>query len=187
VVKADNGWTEKDLAWIYFWAGLCTLAGMTVVGRLADRVPRRLLFRVLAGSAIVMAVVVSNLPPGPLWVASLALSGFMVFAAGRMVPAQAILLGAAEPRVRGAFMSLNTAVQHAATGLAPMIAGALLTKSDDGKLHGFWLVGLVAAATAAVSLVLVGFLRQWEATAPAPATDEADDTLIEAVPEPIPT
>ena len=36
----------------------------------------------------------------------------MVFSAGRMVPAQAMLLGTAEPRIRGAFMSVNTAVQH---------------------------------------------------------------------------
>ncbi len=73
----------------------------------------------------------------------------MVFAAGRMVPAQAMLLGSAEPRVRGAFMSLNTAVQHLATGIAPVIAGSLIAKTDDGKITGFPLVGLVAAAAAA--------------------------------------
>ena len=56
----------------------------------------------------------------------MAVSGFMVCAAGRMIPAQAMMLGASAPATRGAFMSLNTAVQHLATGLAPMIAGAII-------------------------------------------------------------
>lgn len=158
-LTATNGWSEKDLAVIYLTAGALTLVGMNVVGRLADRLPRLPLFRVLALLALVMAVAVSNLPPGPLWVAALALGGFMVFASGRMVPAQAMLLGTAVPRVRGAFMSLNTSVQHASTGLAPIIAGAILHRTPEGRLEGFPLVGLVAAATAGMSLVLAGWLR----------------------------
>src|SRR5439155_2058472 len=97
-----NGWTESTLSRIYFVAGICTLVGMTVVGRLADRLPRLPLFRVLGFAALVLAVVVTNLPPGPLWVATVALSAFMVFAAGRMVPVQAMLLGVPRPRNRGA-------------------------------------------------------------------------------------
>ena len=168
VLAADNDWTEADLAVIYLFAGALTLVGMNVVGKLADRVPRRPLFRVLGFAALVMAVVVSNLPPTSLWVATAAIGGFMVFAAGRMVPAQAMLLGTAAPRVRGSFMSLNTAVQHLATGLAPAVAGALITETPDKKLTGFPLVGLVAAGTAAVSLVLAGWLRPGEHQLPAP-------------------
>ena len=118
-MMATNGWTEGDLAIIYLVSGICTLIGMNVVGRLADRVGRLMLFRLLAGAALVAGIAVTNLPATPLWVAAAALSVFMVCAAGRMVPAQAMLLGSAEPRVRGAFMSLNTAIQHLATGLHP--------------------------------------------------------------------
>jgi predicted MFS family arabinose efflux permease len=158
VIASVNGWTEQTLAVFYFFAGLFTLAGMTVVGRLSDRLPRLPLFRVLAFGSLVMAVVVSNLPPGPVWVATLAMGGFMVLASGRIVPAQAMLLGTAAAKNRGAFMSLNTAVQHVASGLAPAIAGAIVHVGEDGKLTGFPLVGLVSAATAAVSLVLAGRL-----------------------------
>ncbi len=157
--SATNGWSEADLAVIYLSAGVCTLIGMNIVGNLADRVGRLPLFRVLAGSALVMGLVVTNLPQTPIWVAALALSGFMVFAAGRIVPAQAMMLGAAQPRVRGAFMSLNTAVQHLATGLAPVIAGSLITQTPDGKMTGFPVVGLVAALAAAIALVLAGWIR----------------------------
>ncbi|MBX9585135.1 MAG: MFS transporter [Gemmataceae bacterium] len=159
VLASKNDWHEGQLANIYLVAGLLTLLGTNVVGRLADRVPRLPLFRVLGAAALVLAVVLSYLPPVPLWVAAAAVGGFMVAAAGRMVPAHAMMLGAAAPRVRGAFMSLNTAVQHLATGLAPTIAGAIITKGPDGTLTGFPIVGWIAAGTAAVSLVLAGRLK----------------------------
>jgi predicted MFS family arabinose efflux permease len=160
VLCSENGWDEKQLKFIYCFGGVCTLLTTTLVGRLADRVPRLPLFRVLGGGALVMAVVVSAVPLGTVLGASVALGAFMALAAGRMVPAQAMILGAAAPAVRGAFMSLNTFVQHVATGLAPMVAGWLITESpEDKKLHGFPLVGLVSAAAAAVSLVLAGGLK----------------------------
>lgn len=166
VLAAMNGWSEQTLAVIYLTGGACTLVGTNVVGRLADRVPRLPLFRALAFGALVMAVVIGNIQPGPVWIAALVTAGFMTCAAGRMVPAHAMLLGVAKPAVRGAFMSLNTAVQHFATGLAPTIAGAILVETPDRKLEGFPLVGLVSAGAAAVSLLLAGFLRAAPAEAP---------------------
>jgi DHA1 family inner membrane transport protein len=125
--------------------------------------------------------VVSNLPPGPVWVATLVIGGFMVCASGRMVPAQAMLLGTAAPRVRGAFMSLNTAVQHAATGVAPALAGAIIVESPDKQLTGFPVVGLVSAGCAAVSLVLAGRLRSGEVVArPEPVVEPADEAAAVA-------
>jgi predicted MFS family arabinose efflux permease len=183
-LTATNGWTEGQLSQIYFVAGTCTLLGMTAVGRLADRLPRLALFRVLGFGALVMAVVVTNLPAGPLWVAAITMSGFMVFAAGRMVPVQAMLLGVAAPKNRGAFMSVNTSVQHAATGLAPLIAGALVTVTADGHMTGYPMVGWVAAGTAAISLALAGLLRPARGdTSPldAPTQKDVEPEVVEAV------
>src|SRR5439155_8385376 len=120
--------------------------------------PRLPLFRVVGCGALVMALVVTHLPPGPLWLAAITISGFMVTAAGRMVPVQALLLGVARPENRGAFMSVNTAVQHTATGLAPLVTGSLVT-IHEGSMTGFMNAGWFAAATAAISLFLAGCLR----------------------------
>lgn len=167
VYSSVNGWDEHQLAVVYMVGGAFTLLGTNLIGRMADRVPRLGLFRVLGGGAIVMALIVTCFPAVPLWAAALGLSGFMVFAAGRMVPAQAMLLGVSGPATRGAFMSLNTAVQHLATGLAPMIAGVILVETPDKKLEHFWAVGLFAAATAGVSLVLAGRLKAVSQAMPA--------------------
>lgn len=180
-LTAINGWSEWQLSQIYFAAGTCTLIGMTVIGRLADRLPRLPLFRVLGFVALIMAVVVTHLPPGPLWVAALTMSAFMVFAAGRMVPVQALLLGVPRPQNRGAFMSVNTSVQHAATGIAPLIAGALVTINAHSAT-GYTNVGWVAAGTAAVSLALAGLLKPARAdTSPLDAPDVRAVEVVEVV------
>ena len=172
VFCATNGWGENEMAVIYLVAGLCALVATNLAGRLADRFDRLPQFRVFGGVTLVMAVVITTLPPVPVWAAAAAVSGFMGFASVRMVPAQAMLLGVAAPRVRGAFMSLNTAVQHFGCGIAPMIAGWLITETPDKKLTGFGMVGLVAAGTAAASLVLAGRLRSAAKPAAPPAEPE---------------
>jgi predicted MFS family arabinose efflux permease len=144
---------------------------------LADKLPRLGLFRVLGTAALVMALVVTHLPPGPLWVAAIVMSGFMVAAAGRMVPVQALLLGVPNPKNRGAFMSVYTSIQHAATGLAPLIAGGLITL-EPGHASGFPAVGWVAAGTALVSLVLAGLLKP--ARADRSPLDAPEPTAVEA-------
>lgn len=180
-LSSTNGWGEQELALLYSVSGVCTLVGMNVVGWLADRLPRLTLFRLLAGLAVVAALAITNLPAGPLWVASVVFSAFMVFSVGRVVPAQAMLLGTARPRSRGAFMSLNTAVQHLASGIAPVLAGLLITQTSDGKLTGFSLVGLVAVTATTASILLAGRLREGEPlpaqSEPAAEPEEAPETI----------
>jgi DHA1 family inner membrane transport protein len=184
-LAATNGWGEYELALIYSVCGVCTLVGMNVVGHYADRLPRLAMFRVLGAVTILATLAMANLPAGPLWAATAVLSAFMVFSAGRMVPAQAMLLGACQPRVRGAFMSLNTAVQHLGTALAPVLAGALITETADKKIEGFPLVGWVAAAAAVLSLVLAGTLRTVKPEPP-PVDREPKGSAEEAVTPAVP-
>jgi MFS family permease len=82
-----------------------------------------------------------------------------------MVAAQAMITASAAPAVRGGFLSLNSAVQSAGMGLASLVAGALIGQTDDGKLPGYPLVGLIAAGSTLLSLVLAGFLRSAEIAA----------------------
>jgi predicted MFS family arabinose efflux permease len=82
--------------------------------------------------------------------------------------------------MRGAFMSLNTAVQHLASGLAPLIAGLLITQTDDGKMTGFPVVGVVAAVAAVVSMALAGQMRPGPvstAAVPVKAKKEAEEVV----------
>lgn len=156
---ANAGQRFENMKYMYLIAGAFTLVSTNVVGRLSDRLGKRFIFRILAGCAIGMVLVLTNLPPVPMWIATVACTGFMMATSGRMVPAQALLTGCATPAMRGGFLSLNSAVQAASMGLASLIGGALIGQSEDGRLPGYPLVGLIAASSALVSLVLAGFLR----------------------------
>ena len=162
VLVSMNHWSERQLAMVYFVAGISTFIVTNMVGRWADRISRLVLFRLLASGAVVMALVVSRFTPTSLWLATVATSGFMVCAAARMVPAQAMLLTMVSQNIRGAFMSVNTSVQQFATGVAPMIASGLLVENADGGLDGFSLVGLFSALSGGISILLAGFLKSTE-------------------------
>jgi predicted MFS family arabinose efflux permease len=156
---ANVGMQKTDMKYLYLVAGLFTLVSMNVVGRLSDRYGKVLIFRIMAFGAIIMALIVTNLPVVPLWAAIAIATLFMVMASGRMVPAQALITGSAETAIRGRFLSLNNAVQSLAMGLSSTVAGALIHQEPDGHLTGFPKVGILAGIAAIISLVLVRYLQ----------------------------
>ena len=106
------------------------------------------------------------------WVAIiLATTCMFVFTSGRMVPAMALITNSASPRVRGSFMSLNSAVQQFGAGIATWIAGILLNRveGEEGPLIGYSRVGVLAVVAVIASVYLAGRLR------PAPGGELAPD------------
>lgn len=171
---ANAGQAKENMPIVYAIAGVFTFFTTNLVGRAADRYGKLRVFRIMGFLAIVMILVVTNLPPIPLWVAVLVATLFMVTSSARMVPAQAMITGSAVPAMRGGFMSLNSAVQSAAMGLGSFLAGAMIHQTKDGHLPGYPLVGIVAAATALFSLVMGGLLRPAESSpVRVPAREEA--------------
>jgi predicted MFS family arabinose efflux permease len=168
-MQINCGRSDDDIPWIYAAAGVCTLIGMNVVGWLTDRVGKRPVFLVTAVGAMVMTLVITQLPPVGFWGAAAAATLFMVTAAGRVVPAQGMMLATADPKTRGAFTTLNAAVSHLATGLGPLISGAVITTrtetSDLGvetivQLDHYDRAGFLAVGFAAIALLLSFLLRQ---------------------------
>lgn len=170
-MQANCGRSDTDVPIIYAAAGVCTLVGMNLIGWLADRFGKRPVFLILAACSMGMTLVVTNLsllfpvvtvdPTVGLVVTTLACTGFMLTAAGRVVPAQAMMLWSADPRLRGAFTNLNSAMSHLATGIAPMISGAIITRADPhAPLVGYDTAGFVAVGFAAVALGISFLLKQ---------------------------
>jgi predicted MFS family arabinose efflux permease len=168
---ANVGLREGDLKFIYLYGGLTTLLTLTLIGRLADRLGKLPVFRVLALATTVPLFLITVLPPGLSLTLVLAVTTLMFVAtSGRMVPGMALITNSSAPRVRGSFMSLNSAVQQMGAGLASWVGGQLLDKGEGGRLTGYPLVGLLACAAALASVYLAGRLR------PAPGGAAAPDT-----------
>jgi predicted MFS family arabinose efflux permease len=160
------------LLWVYATGGILTLFGAPLIGRLADHFGKLPVFRVVATLAAALILVVTNLPRVPLVVAVGVVGSLMLSNAGRMVAALAMVMNSAERRLRGGFMSANSAVQHMASGLGAYIGGHIVVKSADGALHHFNRVGLFAVAATLVSLWLAGRVRPAQASSTAELRSE---------------
>jgi predicted MFS family arabinose efflux permease len=162
-LQANCGRSASDLPIIYSIAGVCTLISMNIVGWATDRIGAKPVFLFCAGGAVLMTLVITNLPSVPLLGAVATTSCFMILASGRIIPAQTMMLRASDPVLRGAFMNLNTAVSHFATAVGPLITGSIVGEEySGGPLTGFAIAGLVGAASGCGAMVLSYRLRPFQ-------------------------
>jgi predicted MFS family arabinose efflux permease len=143
---ANSRVANGELPWLFFAGGLFTFFTLRWFGVLGDR---HGLFRVFAWvsiAALVPVLLITHLGPWGLAAALPATVLFMVLVSGRSAPGMALLTVVVEPRLRGGFMSLNTALQQLSSGAASLAAGLILTLGPDGRMQGYGLVGWLAVA-----------------------------------------
>lgn len=140
------GIAQQDIPFVYLVGGFATFISARLIGHWADKHGKVELYRRVALLAMVPVLLVTQVGMLPLWLWLICTTGFFVLISGRMIPAMAILSSAAQPPLRGTFMSLNGTVQSLAMGLATTLAGFLTSLDASGRLVGYPLVGYVALA-----------------------------------------
>lgn len=148
---------------IYLVGGLATLVSARVWGVLADRWGKVRTLRLVAICSMAPILATTHLVPVPFWMVLVVTTSFFVFVSGRMVPGMAIITSAAQPHWRGTFMSLNSAVQSGAMGVAALVGGLLIHRSPTGLVQGYGWAGWVAVATTLVLLPLAGRVKMYTA------------------------
>ena len=153
---SNLGIAIADVPLIYFVGGVATLFTARAFGVLTDRWGKLRSFRAIALAAAVPMLVLTHLPPTPLWVYIVVTTLFFVLVSGRMVPSMAILTSAALPHLRGTFMSLNSSFQSLAMGLASMAGGALIARNADGHMTGYGACGWLGVGLSLLAVAWVG-------------------------------
>jgi predicted MFS family arabinose efflux permease len=151
---ANVGLKETDLPYLYFFGGLATVFTSRYIGKLADRHGKRQVFTLIGLISIAPLLITTNLPPVPVPVAICASVIFMVFVSGRFVPAMALVISSVEPRLRGGFMSINSAIQQLGLGAASLLAGSIIGHGAAGTLTRYWLVGFIAVGATLLAIAL---------------------------------
>ncbi len=153
------GLLESELPAMYAVGGVATLVTAQVIGRLADRFGKKRVYAYVAVASIAPILAVTHMPRASLaWFLPVS-TLFFILVPGRFGPAMALISGSAEPRVRGAFMSFNAAVQQLGAGLAAVAAGAMVGRASDGSLDGYGWVGWLAVAFTLASVLLAFRIR----------------------------
>ena len=149
------GISLHDIPFIYLTGGAATLFTARLIGHSADLRGKVKIYRLVAFAALLPLFVVTSVGAAPLWIWLICTTTFFVLVSGRMIPAMAIITSAAQPRLRGTFMSLNATVQAFAMGLATTLAGFIITQNSVGQIVSYELVGYVAIAGNLLAIMFV--------------------------------
>jgi predicted MFS family arabinose efflux permease len=84
-----------------------------------------------------------------------------------------MVTSAGNPQVRGTFMSINSAVQSAGSGVAALIAGMIITRDAQGMIQNYAYVGYVACAATLAAIWIAAHVRPRDARATAAPTEVA--------------
>lgn len=158
-LQSNAGMQTDEVPWIYLCGGLTTLLTARYFGRLTDRVGKVKVFQRLAW-AVAFPLMATTLSQGlPLWGLLLISTSLFAMMSGRMIPGMAMISSSVEPRLRGTFMTLNSAVQSASMGVAALVGGLIIGRDAQGHLTLYWVAGLLGVLASGLSAWLAGRLR----------------------------
>lgn len=143
----------------YMVGGIATALSTPFIGWLSDRMDRLKLLAIMSAGAIVVVLIITRLGHSSVLVASLMMALFMVTMSGRFTPAMTMITNAVESRYRGGFMSVNAALQQAASAGASVLAGQFITVAPGGRLAGMPTLGYVSIGFFVLTVVLAAELR----------------------------
>jgi MFS transporter, DHA1 family, inner membrane transport protein len=153
-LEFNKGIPKSNTPLVYLVGGLSALVASFVLGRLADRIGKVIVFSYSVLACMVIVGIITNLPNVPFAITLLFFGLWFTFSTGRAVTAQAMLSNVPQPAQRGSFMSFNSSVQQLGTSAASFLSGLLVIKAADGRLVGFNCVGYVSMAVLLLSLVM---------------------------------
>jgi predicted MFS family arabinose efflux permease len=146
--QLNLGYPRPLLGRLYFYAGVVTFFTSQIGGRLIDRFGS---FRVGTAACILLVAVLyggfGRVPP--LSAAALVI-GFMLALSLRNVSYNTLATKVPRPEERARFMSIQSAVQHAASAGGAFLSSRLLSDTGGGALVGMGRVALVCAGFTAV-------------------------------------
>jgi len=161
------GIAQQDIPYIYLIGGAATLVTARLIGHWADRYGKVEVYRRVAVAAILPLLVATHIGAAPLWLWLVVTTIFFVLVSGRMIPAMAIITSAAQPKLRGTFMSLNATTQALAMGLATTLAGFVISQDAGGRVADYGMVGLIAVGANLLAIWFVGRIAMHDQRPPA--------------------
>ena len=161
---ANHGVRPEQLAWIYMAGGAASFFTAQAIGRLTDRYGQRLMFCWIGAVSIAPILFLTHLPQLPYLAILAFFPVFMASTSGRMIPLQAFLTTVPAPATRGAFLSMNSAIQSLGIGCGAWLGGLMLTNAADGHIIGYGMSGFIASLIVIFGLFWVYTVRtNWRA------------------------
>lgn len=148
--------TQQQLPMLFMVSGCSSLIIMPLVGKLADRIDKFILFFIAAIWSMIVVILYTHLGVTPLWIVMIFNVVMMMGILSRMVPAGALTTAIPDLPDRGAFMSINSSLQQIAGGIAAACAGLIVIQKDKySPLEHYPTLGYVMVCISALSIFLM--------------------------------
>ena len=149
----NAGMTTQQVPLMYLLGGLATLVSAPWIGRMADQAGKLVTLRRITLLSVLPLMGITVSAGLPVWALMVICTAFFVLVSGRMIPGMALASSAANPAVRGAYMTLNSAVQSSAMALASLLGGHVVVNQADGTLGNYWVCAFIALGMNALALL----------------------------------
>ena len=168
-MQTNVGMRPDQVPLIYLCGGVTTIVTARLFGRLTDSYGKFETFRLLAFAMTIPIVIMTQLRPGNLVLVLTVTTFLFIFMSGRMIPGMAMLTSAANPALRGTFMTLNSCVQSGSMGLAALVGGHIIGRDAQGQVQNYWVAGLLGATVSLITIFVARRLDMHQAIAPTKA------------------
>jgi predicted MFS family arabinose efflux permease len=167
------GILPEKFHFVYMATGAVTLIAGPLLGKLSDSIGKYKVFAIGSVAGAVLVAIYCNLGKTPLPTVLVLNAMLFVAITSRMISASALISAVPDLPDRGAFMSINAALQQFSGGLASSVAGMIVVQAGDGRLLHYDRLGYVAMSAMTLVIALMypihrAVMRK-VAAAPAPA------------------
>jgi predicted MFS family arabinose efflux permease len=160
-VVYNNGIDIKYLAMVYLVNGVIGMVAAPMIGKLADSMGKYIVFCICSVIMIGAVVIHSNLGIIPLWIVMVLSTLAFIGYAGRMISSSALLTAIPESSDRGAFMSINSAVNMMSGGIASLIGGAIVHQvPETNYIVNYDVLGYMVAGATVITVIIMYFIDQ---------------------------
>ena len=136
------------------------MIGGPLIGKLSDQVGKYKVF--VVGSLVLMLFLVwyCNLGVTPLWIVIMANVIMFTAVTARMISASSLLTAVPDPADRGAYMSIQSAIQQISGGFASALAGLIVVQTSSGILLNYDLLGYVVVAATSITIIMMNIINK---------------------------
>jgi predicted MFS family arabinose efflux permease len=159
-VEHNIGFEKTELVWMYFFGGAITFISNPFIGFLSDRFGQLPIFLIIMLLSCIPIIIITSMGENPMPLVLITTTSFFVFAGGRNIPGTALVLSTAAPHERGGFMSIRSAVQQLAAGIAVMLGSFILFQDQTGKYFNFEYIGYLAVFTSISSYFILRLIKE---------------------------
>ena len=157
------GMSEKHISLIYLVGGAITIFSARIVGKIADKKGKYLIFAICGTLFLIPVFLMTNLQHGAsLTVILFITSMFFLFANGRTIAMQAIVSGVVNNEQRGGFTSINSSMIQLGSGAASFVGGLIVEKSSNNTLLHYDWVGYMSIMFMIVGIILGKYVKPVE-------------------------